>query len=107
MFIGCSARDLVSALPFMRKNGLAVIPCPVSDHQRLDIYSTLHRKGLSLVASDLAGGNADLLSKTSDRLNRMMIRYGGLDEAYQEHSTRLRGDPSTAWQSASIVAEKP
>lgn len=70
-FIGCDVKGFVQSLPSLRRGGIVVATCAFDDDERLDLYGSLHRKGLSFRSLDLrrdVGVQLPILAARFERL---------------------------------------
>ena len=72
-FIGCDLPSLVGALPKLRRGAVIVITCDFDGDERLDLYGTLHRNGLSVRSIDPRRHVIDELTNLVSRSERLMV----------------------------------
>jgi hypothetical protein len=71
-FIGCDLGALILSLPSIRRGGDVVLTCIPEQDDRLDIYSSLHRKGLHFRSLDLGRDLLENLPSLLDRFARLL-----------------------------------
>jgi len=70
-FIGCDLVTLVGSLPLMRRGAVIVTTCDFENDERLDLYSTLHRKGMRVKTLDTGRMVINELPTLVSRLERL------------------------------------
>jgi len=79
-FIGCDVRELVRSASYLRPGGSVVVTCDTNSDDRLDLYSSLHRKGLRFRSLDV---QRDLV----ERLPLLVARFERFLDNGQKFST--------------------
>ena len=70
-FVGCDLMRLVRSMPSMRRGAVIVITCDFEIDERLDLYNTLHRKGMRVKTLDARRKVINELPALVSRLERL------------------------------------
>ena len=81
VLIGCSVPELIDVLPLIRREGKVVLTCEAEEEESLDIYSTIHRNGLTVCTVNVNDGLGRNIESLSERFCRFLGRF---DELYSE-----------------------
>ena len=88
--IVCSPSQLAEMLPHVARNGKVVLTCSLFDSQSIDLYSTVHRKGIRVLGVGFGNGFAMRIPDLNRRLLKLTTRYGRVAVAFQEQTTRIK-----------------
>lgn len=72
-YIGCDISGLVRSLPYLRRGGVVVATCPFDHDVRLDLYGSLHRKGLTFQSLNLRRDLVAKLPTLASRFERLLV----------------------------------